>query len=262
MAEKKRYKKDILKEHKNIVIFSTIVVIITLAIITQTLSKYILKQKNFQAVVATKFYFESNLLNVDGKDNNFYNWDGKSNYDIEFDISNFEDELRYDTQDISYTINIENNSGASVDCFINGEQTNNGVLIANKKTIDKIKLTIKTESEITDKVTFNISVTSKSPYSKILTGTFNVNVNQKDYDINLIEEKDYEKLIIATYNYNEKFKIKYDPEKLMLYTDNLEKSDDGDIFKAEKNSNYKIEFIKLTTNKINLGTDIIVEEIK
>lgn len=260
MANKKKQEKSILKGHKKIVIFSTIITIIVLTFILQTFSKYVLKKQNFQAVVATRFYFESDLLSADGKNNDFYDWDGKSIYELEFNIMNYEDVLRYGSQDISYTVDVENNSNVNVKCFINEIETNNGVLTKGKQTSDKVKLTIEPNSVIANKESINVSVTSNSPYSKTLNGVFNININKKEYTANLIEKKDYEKLIITTYDYNKTLKIEYEPTKLMLYTDGLNNNDNIITINPKSNSNYEIEFIKLTSDEIKLNTDVRIIE--
>lgn len=259
---KKDMKRNILKDHKKFVIYSSIFMLVAILLVTKTLGKYVLKQSDSQSVVATKFYFESNALSIDGKDNDFYNWNGKDSYELNFDIFNFEDELRYNSQEISYSINIETDSNINVQCFINDVETNNGTLANGKQTTDKIKLIITPNSTIANTETFNVYVASNLPYTKTLSGTFNIMVNEKNYDVNLINESDYEKLIITTYEYTNNLKIKYSTEKLMLYSDNMKTLDDGIILTVEKNSNYQIEFIKLTSDQIELGSDDIrVEEL-
>ena len=257
----RRYRKNILKNHKIFVIFSIILMIVTLLIITKTLSKYVLKQNDSQSVIATKFYFESNALSIDGKNNDFFDWNGEESYELNFDVFNFEDVLRYDSQDVSYTVNVENSSNITIKCFINDVETYNGILEKGKQTTDRVKLIIIPNSTITDIETLKISVISNLPYTKTLSGSFNIIVNTKKYDINLVDNTDYEKLIITTYDYIGNFKINYDSTKLMLYTDNMQTIEESIILQTEKNSNYQIEFIKLTTDKIELDTDDIrVEE--
>ena len=87
---KKDMKRNILKDHKKFVIYSSIFMLVAILLVTKTLGKYVLKQSDSQSVVATKFYFESNALSIDGKDNDFYNWNGKDSYELNFDIFNFE----------------------------------------------------------------------------------------------------------------------------------------------------------------------------
>ena len=73
-------------------------------------------------------------------------------------------------------------------------------------------------------------------------------------------KKDYEKLIITTYDYNKTLKIEYEPTKLMLYTDGLNNNDNIITINPKSNSNYEIEFIKLTSDEIKLNTDVRIIE--
>lgn len=264
MRREKKYNSNNIKHEKILFICIFIILVIFVA---RALAKYIIKYQDIAEANATKFYFKSNMLDTEEKIYNYYDWDGKSEYNIEFELCNYEDELRYSSFDIPYKITINTDStDIQTSCSINGEVTTEGILLSENSTKNNmVKLTINpTEGvEILNTVKLKITVTTVEPYEKTLIGTFNINVNKNNpYDVNLKSETDYEKLLITTYSYKGNIKIKYDKTKLILFTDNLEGitlNDDIAILNIESNSNYQVEFIKITTDSVELGTDIITE---
>ena len=61
------------------------------------LNQYILETKGF--------YFNSSILNVNGKNFSITNWDGVNSYTLTIDLNNRKNSERYTTTDIIYSIN-------------------------------------------------------------------------------------------------------------------------------------------------------------
>lgn len=264
MQRKKIHDSNNIKREKILFICAFIILGI---FVSRAWAKYIIKYQDIAEANATNFYFKSNILDTEEKIYNYYNWDGKSKYDIEFELYNYEDELRYSNFDIPYKIEIDTDStDIQTSCSIDGNVATEGILLNDNTTkYNQVKLIIEPKEgvEISDSIKLRIIVTTEEPYEKTLIGTFNININKKKtYDVNLKTETDYEKLVITTYSYEGNIKIKYDKTKLILFTDNLEDvtlADDGAILNTKVNCNYQVEFIKMTTDTIKLGTDISIE---
>lgn len=265
MQHAKRYESNDIEKYKKFLLICIVIIIISA--IASTIAKYFLKYQDITEADATRFYFSSNALDTTAKQYNYYDWNGKSEYNIEFELYNYEDELRYSNFEIPYEVNIKADSeDVDIKCSIDGVVTKEGTLKSeNSKEYNRVKLTITPRDgvEISKPIQISVDVKTDSMYEKILSGIFNLNINNNNpFDVNLKSENDYEKLIITTYSYKGNIKIKYNSTKLMLFTDNIEgitTTDDGVILNVKSNSNYQIEFIKLTTDSVELGTDIVIE---
>ena len=85
------------------------------------ISQYLLETKGF--------YFNSSILNVNGKNYNINNWDGVNTYTLTIDLNNRKNAERVTRTDISYTINV--NCPSTVSCTLS---KNSGIIRADDET--------------------------------------------------------------------------------------------------------------------------------
>ena len=122
-----------------------------------TVARYALSQTGKSGLAsAEEFYFTSDLLKEEGASYDVYNWgDG-----IPIQLKNYEDSLRYNMKEISYTVT------CVPECMVtdNGNTTNgNKILGGNANSIEiKVKPTDLTKTQIT------VTVETSSPYKKTL----------------------------------------------------------------------------------------------
>ena len=189
--------------------------------ISLTLGKYIYNSMWDYYLSSKAFYFESDKLDINVKNNALLNWDGS---DINFKITNSENNTTVSEYDITYKITCEVMGEESdyVDCVLNGTDSNvyNGTLsteslckndidskdvsnlektkcemdgytwyneTATKNNYFNLKL-INSEKNI-DEVSVKITAESLTPYTKKIIGIFN---------LNKLEEVETE--IITSYN--------------------------------------------------------------
>lgn len=127
-----------------------------------TVARYALSQTGKSGLAsAEEFYFTSDLLKEEGASYDVYNWgDG-----IPIQLKNYEDSLRYNTEEISYTVTCE----PACTVTYNGNTTINENKISggNANSIEiKVKPTDLTKTQIT------VTVETSSPYKKTLKATF------------------------------------------------------------------------------------------
>lgn len=261
MQGKKHYNNKIKQNKTKYLVLLVLLTFIILGGIVFSNSRYVLKSNTTKSINSDKFYFNSDSL---GEKEKKYNMNSKI---IEFQVNNYDDELRYSNVNIEYEVTTQlistNNSNITIETYINGEQGKKGTLNGNQKAKDLVKVEIKGASE-EDNIELEISVIAKYPYSKKLSATYNIKkpeTSDKEYEINLNKSNDYSNLLIRTYSYSGNLKIKFDKTKLVPYEekqDNVTISDNYITINVKNNSNYSLKFI--TNNSIKLNEDIIVEK--
>lgn len=148
---------------------------------------------------SNKFYFESDYLTMNSKNNIYNSWDGSS---ISFNLTNGLNNKIYTKDDISYQVTCSIDDSDKT-CLINGEEVYKSVLKGNMLSTDILSI------EIDDAISLaNVKVVAKaiSPYKKTLKANFELNkVADKDdisYDIEKLDN--YNKLNIINASSNEK----------------------------------------------------------
>lgn len=276
------------KNDKKIIYVSLIIMIIVLALlISNSMSKYIIRIRDIHAQESTAFYFESEIADVDGNEYKINNWDGTEQA-IKIDIKNYTSNLLKTSQNIRYTINakiIENSSDTTKNSelieTIIYDKANTRITENQEFTLEKGKLSqdtytlsiIPKVANLEDGKTFNIELTISSiePYTKELKANIKITVNEmEDYIATLSNSSngEYSILNLKVNNPND-ITIKYDNTKLILDRSNslindvqITTTENIDTFIIDKSKleekNYEIHFIK-QQESIILGTDIICE---
>lgn len=218
------------KKRKTIIITS----IILLAIIITTsftYGKYVYNSVWNYYLSSKEFYFESDLLDINTKNNSLLKWDGN---DVNFIIKNSKNDELISEYDISYKVTCEvlGDESEYINCVLNDTNlsTFNGTLASETKCInindstDVSKLT-KAECEVggytwkeeisiknnyfnlvltdntkkIDEVTVKVTAESLSPYKQVLTGLFNLNkVDNQDvgYILNYENYDEYDEISV------------------------------------------------------------------
>lgn len=258
-----------IKINKNLIIVICVGIIILAAFFIQSsLSKYVIEETQEHAQESSKFYFESNLADIDGQ--TFYIIDEYK--EISFYVRNYNNNLLYTMQEIEYEINVESDDGISVvikdedDNEINGTQTLNAGDILQNNYILKIS---KDESYTESSFNIKITIKSTSPYTKEITSNIQVSESEEEEEnvisLDVSDDKEYAKLSI-TANSTEDITVTYDTDKLKLDESSLgkfSKDEDGKITLSSSNievgTTYDIIFIILNSEDDISEDDFTIE---
>ncbi len=165
-----------IREHKKISIVVLIALVIFLFVyvvfgryIHNIISQYLLETK--------EFYFNSSILNVNGKNYLINNWDGVNSYTLTIDLNNRKNNERYTKTDISYTISV--NCPNTVVCTLS---KNSGVIHPNDAT-DSYQVTVTPQQNFYagDTVRVETSVTSSQPYQKTMSAAYTIGVEKSNF---------------------------------------------------------------------------------
>ena len=224
------------------------------------------------------FYFSSEQLGTSKVTNINNNWDFGS---TKFTIKNSENDFLVSDFDIEYKVKctIQNEAATYSKCTINGTESDtfNGIISSSsvcKNSINELDVSsynkeqcesngyewsiqeyykdlyfdiLKTGEENLDYVSVLIEVTSTSPYSKTLTGEFNLStggIQESGLKINYKEFNNYSRVIISnSYDENKCVKLNWNSEDLRI------DETSGQISAYQYDNNNIINEIKFNINK-------------
>ncbi len=220
-----------------------------------TVARYALSQTGKSGLAsAEEFYFTSDLLKEEGASYDVYNWgDG-----IPIQLKNYEDSLRYNVKDISYTVT------CVPECTVtdNGNTTNgNKILGGNANSIEiKVKPTDLTKTQIT------VTVETSSPYKKTLEATFTATGKlQPKYQITDSSGEPTAELILTGGAKKSDITLSWDNTKIMPDRTNKYLSFDSNtcVITAEASASYRILLFKTDPdmNYSKQSNDIIGLEV-
>lgn len=249
---------------KYIIILIFIMLITLIGINSFTYAKYVFNSAKDYYLKSKGFYFYSDKLDINSKENVNNYWNGES---IDFNINNYLNDKVISEYDINYNVecSIKNNDNAK--CYLNDTESNilKSTLKSNNKCInntqDGVDTSVFTKEEclnqnynyqnekVTDKITFKIvpnsgylltdieveiKVTSTSPYTKTLKSIYKLYKDQNSMNNITIDYKDYETYgdLIINNSYSEKkcVKVLWDPDNLIIDNSDI-------IFKEVFNDN-------------------------
>lgn len=171
-----------IRKHKtlSIVLMSVLIVFILVATvfgryIHNIIQNYILETKNF--------YFNSSILNINGKNYSITNWDGVNAYTLTIDLNNRKTEEIYTTSDIEYTIQV--NCPSTVTCALS---KTSGILHPEDGT-DSYQIVVTPIQSFgeNDSVTLTTSVESSTPYHKTMSATYTIGVERSDFSYEIVD---------------------------------------------------------------------------
>lgn len=231
-----------------------VLIMISILLVTTslTLGKYVYNSVWNYYLSTRGFYFESDLLDVNSKNNSLLKWDGSNIY---FMLKNSLNNELISEYDISYKITCEvlGDEANYVDCMLNGTTSSefNGVLSSNAGCINNISdedvsnlnkakcelngytwqqeitstknyfnFKLSDESKEIDELSVKITVDSIEPYTKKLVGIFNINKINVDESSVLTKYQsfsEYDELTIINTSSSEKcLSISFDTKNYLF----------------------------------------------
>lgn len=178
---------------KSIIILVVLVMILSIGLvfgryIHNILNQYILETKGF--------YFNSSILNVNGKNFVINNWDGVNSYTLTIDLNNRKNAERYTKTDIAYDIDV--NCPNTVTCTLS---KSSGIIRPNDETDSyQIVVTPRQNFYEGDTVRVETSVTSSSPYEKTMSAAYTIGVEKSDFSYEIEDSANAKFLIIRFLN--------------------------------------------------------------
>ena len=104
---------DFIREHKKLSIIILFVAVILLLFGT-TFARYIYNVIHNHILESREFYFNSTVLDMNGRQYRINNWDGVNNYVLTIDVNNQKNSLTSTQSDIAYDIEVS--CPSSVEC--------------------------------------------------------------------------------------------------------------------------------------------------
>ena len=170
------------RKHKklSIVFLSVLIVFVLIATvfgryIRNIIHNYILETRNF--------YFNSSILNINGKNYSITNWDGVNAYTLTIDLNNRKTDEVYTTSDIVYSIQVD--CPSTVICTLSKD---NGVIHPEDAT-DSYQITVTPIQSFgqNDTVTVSTSVESSLPYHKAMSATYTIGVERSNFAYEIVD---------------------------------------------------------------------------
>lgn len=156
--------------------------------IKNILDNYILETK--------EFYFNSSVLNINGKVHSINNWDGVNSYSLTIDVNNKKNEVKSTNLDIEYNITYECSSNVTCDI-----SKTNGIIRKNLKS-DTYQLTVTPLSSLEkgEQAIVKTYATSTSPYEKTLYATYIIGVLKNSFTYNIEDSVNSKYLVLNLTN--------------------------------------------------------------
>lgn len=250
------------------------IIVITVSL---TLGKYIYNSVWNYYLTSRNFFFESDLLDMNTRNNSMLTWNGA---DVYFDLKNSSNDELVSEYNISYkvTCTVLGDEADYVKCVLNGTDlsTYQGTLSSvsycladsnEEKSLPKTEcelngyewynepikkynyfnLQLTDNKKVIDEVSVKIVAESTSPYHKTLTGVFNLNRVEdlvSEYSFEYQSFSDYDELtIINKISVNKCFSIGFNSEDYSLDTE------DNSITEKSYDSENKINNISVEIPK-------------
>lgn len=288
-----------MKKRTKILLLSVILLsLVSLITYGYSLAKYV-SNSAWNYYLSTKgFYFSSKQLDISKITNINNNWEQDSTY---FTIKNSENDFLISDYDIEYTVkcSIQNEASSHSKCTLNGtdSDTYKGILSSSGICINNIdnqdvsnykkeecelngyewKIqenhkdlyfdVITTDEEDISYASVLIEVTTTSPYTKTISGEFNLSsteIEKNGFEISYKEFNNYSRVIVSnSYDENKCIKLNWDSnnlridessEKILSFKKDNSNNINEIIFNLEKKNSisyifYKTDFLKNYTNQ-------------
>ncbi len=171
-----------IRKHKKISI-AVLIILFIFVIIATIFGRYI-RNIVYNYILETKaFYFNSSILNINGKNYSITNWDGVNSYPLTIDLNNRKTDDVYTTTDIVYTI--------TVDCpnTVICQLSKNGGTIHPNDATDSYQILVTPVQSFgeNDTVTLTTTVSSSAPYHKTMSATYTIGVERSDFGYDIVD---------------------------------------------------------------------------
>lgn len=174
------------KEHKKLSII-VLGCLMFFVLFTAAFGRYIYNFIGNYILETKGFYFNSSMLNVNTKEIKINNWDGVNSYSVTVDLNNMKNSLVHTEADIEYDVSI-----SCSDKVICTTSKDSGILREDSITDGFVVMMTpdtNTKFDAGDEVEIGISVTSKSPYTKVLKGKFIISVENNSFSYEIVDAK-------------------------------------------------------------------------
>ena len=150
-------------------------------IISVTFGRYVYNVIHNYIIESKEFYFNSQVLKLNGKSYSINNWDGVNSYTFTIDVNNRKNSEVYTNSDITYDIIVQCANG--VRCTAS---KNEGIIYKDDHT-DSYTITVTPLQtfEAGDTITISTSVISKFPYKKQLSATYHLGVQKAQFSYSI-----------------------------------------------------------------------------
>lgn len=211
-------------------------------------AKYISEHQKSASMTSSDFYFTSNYLDETGKSYDINDW--QDGFDIE--LYNYEkaNENNVSHNDIKYQITVSGTGNWTCTDKNNGTLSLGTTDKKNKQTIH-----INPGNTAQKGNEFTVTVTTTSPYKKVISATFKVtSSNKPDYEITDNEDgsvsldiwsNDYKGNVVIEWNQDQ-----IDPDSTNKYMKTWNDSNQQGTLTVQKNTTYHLLFFKNTTDSI------------
>lgn len=171
-----------IRKHKKASIVLLIALIIFVVIAT-VFGRYIRNIIHNYILETRAFYFNSSILNINGKSYSITNWDGVNSYPLTIDLNNKKTDDVYTTTDITYTVSVD--CPSTVICTLS---KTSGVIHPLDET-DSYQIVVTPVQRFgeNDTVTLTTSVSSTAPYHKTMSATYTIGVETSDFGYEIVD---------------------------------------------------------------------------
>ena len=216
-------------------IFPASLILLALVLVTgtATLAKYISTNSTAAAVQPQSFYFESDLLSVEGPT---YTVQGNT---IAFELYNYADALRYSEANVAYSVTVKR--GNEVISLTNATNAT-GTLTGGARDMAKFSLSGLAAG------TYTVSATCSTPFAKTMTATFTLTQN-KTVTSSISDDTNVIYLTVTTTDYSGNVNVTWTdanliPDNTSPYVSNV--AANSLTVAAKLNSTYTLVFYKTT----------------
>ena len=186
---------EFIRKHKRLSILILIIAILLLFFGT-TFARYIYNAIHNYILESNEFYFNSTVLDMNGRQYKINNWDGVNDYVLTIDVNNKKNSLKATSSDIAYDIEVS--CPSSVECRLNKTE---GIIYESSGT-DSYQIIVipKEEFHEGDEIDVTTTATSKSPYVKVLSATYTIGIETTNFTYNIEDNTDNKYLTLNLTN--------------------------------------------------------------
>ena len=171
-----------IRKHRTFSITILVVLVIFLTL-TITFGRYIRNIVYNFILESQAFYFNSSILNVNGKSYSITNWDGVNSYTLTIDLNNRKNDARHTQSDIEYDIFYD--CPNTVTCTLS---ETSGVIHSDDITGSyQLIVTPNQNFYEGDSVVVSTSVESTSPYRKQMSATYTIGVEKSNFSYEIVD---------------------------------------------------------------------------
>lgn len=243
-----------LNKKKIAIIILFIIMFITIPIF----ARYIYSNVKDVYLKSRNFSFSSNLLSTTAKTYQYANWSGIEDYELDFKLYSYENELSlftYEGSGLGYTLTCTVSDPTKATAHIgsvSGASTNSSY-IPNATNVKSIKVYLKPIATLTagETLTLTVSASTEKPYKKTISARFNIKITEEVITYKI--EDSYNDVCATLKLLNpettaKQVKLSFNPQIVMIDT-----SDEYYINRVTQTTNASSEITSVT---ITLGPEV------